>query len=403
MERQGMFCTLLLIFLQMDPALTHTELHTPSTTVLGQEGESLTLECRSSRDSLLVKWGYVPPGSTAIRWLLSWSQGSKHFTRMPGIEPRFSGSNESKHILNIDNLKQKDSATYYCQNEDTADDWCGCGITLKVKPTILPRPPSVDVHYAPPESISQQTGNSTLVCVSRGFYPKEISVSWYKGGIQVFSEITHWGRLMDSNDCYTMISKLAISTSQWFSGSHYTCVVSHEALSSPIIRKINKDDGYIQEPVIQLVSPPLDAASAGLTVVMSCLVSDFYPADISVTWRDENGPVDTGVMQFAVALGSNSTYRTVSQLTVPTAERESNCTYWCEVKHVSLGQPIRRAVSKELASVKPSHSPGMVALLWIVAIVGCLLLITVAVIVYKKTTSSFRTETGSVGEPLSYS
>ncbi|XP_072368086.1 uncharacterized protein [Scyliorhinus torazame] len=133
MESQGMFCTLL-IFLRMDSAFTHTELHTPSTTVLGQEGESLTLGCTASGDALLVKWGYVPPGSTDIRWLLSWSRGSKHFNRMPGIEPRFSGSNGSKHALKIDNLKQKDSATYYCQTEDTADDWCGCGTTLKVKP-----------------------------------------------------------------------------------------------------------------------------------------------------------------------------------------------------------------------------------------------------------------------------
>ncbi|XP_078087760.1 immunoglobulin kappa light chain-like [Mustelus asterias] len=392
MKMQGMFWSFFLIVLQTDPLFSHTTLHISSTTVSSQEGASVTLQCRTSQDNLLTKWGYVPPGSTEIKWLVSWRPGSNNFTRMPGIEPRFSGSGEN--TLKIDNVKQEDSARYYCQNEKEADDWCGCGTTLKVKPTILPRPPSVNVHYAPPERISQQTG-STIVCMSRGFYPKEISVSWYKGGMQVLSEISHSGRLMDSDGRYTMISKLAISTSQWLNGSRYTCIVSHEALSLPVIRTIGKDDGYIQEPVIQLISPSVDAASARLTVVMSCLVSDFYPAAISVTWRDENGPVDIGVMQFAVALGSNSTYQTVSQLTVPTAEWESNCTYWCEVKHVSLGQPMRRAVSKDLEAVKSSQSPGMMTLLWIVSVVGCLLLIIVAtILIYKKTTSSFPTETG---------
>ncbi|GCC32114.1 hypothetical protein chiPu_0010574 [Chiloscyllium punctatum] len=96
---------------------------------------------------------------------------------MPGIEARFSESSASKYSLKIDNLGAEDSATYYCQSGEDGADWCGCGITLKVKPTVLPRPPSVNLHYAPPQKDSQQT-ESSLLLKSSGYLADVLDTLW---------------------------------------------------------------------------------------------------------------------------------------------------------------------------------------------------------------------------------
>eukprot|EP00061_Rhincodon_typus_P011259 g36146.t1 len=128
-----MFCIFVLIALQLDPVAPHTALSMPSATVLRQEEGSVTFECLSSNEKLLMKWGYVTPGSSETKWLMYWNPGEKKAIRMPGIEPRFSQSKSSKYGLKIDALRLEDSATYYCQSGEEGNDWCACGTTLKVK------------------------------------------------------------------------------------------------------------------------------------------------------------------------------------------------------------------------------------------------------------------------------
>ncbi|GCC32115.1 hypothetical protein chiPu_0010575 [Chiloscyllium punctatum] len=498
--------SLLLVAWQIDAVLSNANLIILQAVRDVREGETVSLGCLSSRqqDDHVLTWGYVPVGTTNIKWILSMSPGSTDIVQHPGFEPRFSATNDSDLTLTIERVKMEDSRRFYCQSKDTVvktNEWCGCAVILNVKPAITPRPPSVELLQPSSEEVSLQA-DCKLVCVVSEFYPDTVSVSWYVGSTQLSSGVSNSGILMESEDSYTMISELTVPTHHWLHGLHYTCLVSDKTLSSPIRKVISKDDlippsvyvlpptseeigvkktatsvclavgfypkdivfswlvnnhnttfrsktlppalntngsyssrseltvavhewesgslftcqiqhvllstpvrhslrkindGYIQEPVIQLISPQSDIVSAGQNVTLTCLVSDFYPAAVSVTWRDENGPVDTGVTQFAVALGSTGTYRTVSQLTVPTAEWESNHPYWCEVNHVSLGQTLQRVVTKDLGI--SSGTPGIMTPLRIVTVVGGLLLIITAVtITYKITTSSSSTETENYKE-----
>ncbi|GCB72098.1 hypothetical protein scyTo_0006168 [Scyliorhinus torazame] len=305
-----------------------------------------------------MRWGYVPTNSSNIKWLVSLSPGSTDFSRIPGIEPRFSGTSESKLTLKIDSLNQTDSTDYYCQSVvDNGDDWCGCGLTLKVKPAITPRPPSVYLLHPSTEKMSQQT-DSKLVCVVNDFYPETVTVSWYMGSTQLSSGISNSGILMESEGSYTIISELAVSTFQWVSGLRYTCVVSHKSLSSPIRKVVNIDDPI--PPSIYVLPPTFEEIDVKKTSTIVCLAVGFYPESIFFRWLVNS-----------------------------------------QVKAASRSQTLPSVLNTNGSYTSRSGILGIMAPLWIVAVVGGLLLIIAAVIlIHKKTTSSSRSETADFRETL---
>jgi len=81
---------------------------------------------------------------------------------------------------------------------------------------------------APPENKEGET--MTLTCYVKDFYPKEVFVSWLVDD-EPAKGYKHKTSLPMQNDKYfSVYSQITVDSSEWKSGTVYSCVVYHETI-----------------------------------------------------------------------------------------------------------------------------------------------------------------------------
>ena len=73
-----------------------------------------------------------------------------------------------------------------------------------------------------------------------------------------------------------------------------------------------------------------------------CLISDFYPGNVTVAWKADGTPVTRGVVTSQASKQSNSKYAASSYLTLTGSEWKSKSSYSCEVTHE--GSTVKKTV-----------------------------------------------------------
>ncbi|MBS2599521.1 immunoglobulin domain-containing protein, partial [Salmonella enterica subsp. enterica serovar Typhimurium] len=131
-------------------------------------------------------------------------------------------------------------ADYYCQQTNTnADHPFGKGTELRLSrekspPTVTLLPPS-------PEEV-KTNGTATLVCLANHFYPDEVKVEWKKDGVAISDGVQTSNYLRASDSTYSVSSLLTLSGTGWESNASFSCVVTHESLSSPLSKSIRRSE-----------------------------------------------------------------------------------------------------------------------------------------------------------------
>ena len=64
-----------------------------------------------------------------------------------------------------------------------------------------------------------------------------------------------------------------------------------------------------------------------------CLISDFYPGNVTVAWKADGSPVTRGVVTSQASQQSSSKYVASSYLTLTGSEWKPKSSYSCEVTH----------------------------------------------------------------------
>uniref|UniRef100_A0A8C3VS97 Ig-like domain-containing protein n=1 Tax=Catagonus wagneri TaxID=51154 RepID=A0A8C3VS97_9CETA len=142
------------------------------------------------------------------------------------------------------------------------------------------------------------------------------------------------------NGTYTATSTLPVSASDWIEGETYYCNVTHPDLPKPILRSISKGQG---EP------PP--GPESGSDLALTCLIQNFFPADISVRWL-RNGalvPADRFATTRPRHAGSSvHSFFIYSRLVVSQADWEQS-EFACQVIHEALPGPrtLQKSESKD--------------------------------------------------------
>uniref|UniRef100_UPI002ED709FD Inosine binding IgG Fab, heavy chain n=1 Tax=Mus musculus TaxID=10090 RepID=UPI002ED709FD len=206
---------------------------------LKKPGETVKISCKASGYTFTnfgMNWVKQAPGKG-----LKWMGWIKTYTGEPIYVDDFKGrfafsleTSASTAYLQINTLKNEDTATYFCARgrpEGYVLDYWGQGTSVTVS-SAKTTPPSV--YPLAPGSAAQTNSMVTLGCLVKGYFPEPVTVTWNSGSL---SSGVHTFPAVLQSDLYTLSSSVTVPSSTWPSET-VTCNVAHPASSTKVDKKI---------------------------------------------------------------------------------------------------------------------------------------------------------------------
>ncbi|XP_051659383.1 tyrosine-protein phosphatase non-receptor type substrate 1-like [Manacus candei] len=167
-------------------------------------------------------------------------------------------------------------------------------------------------------------------CTAGGFFPKDISVKWFKDRASISSQlpqVTEW-----REKSYNMSSSVTVVLGEGDVPSRLICEVQHSA-SETLLR------GMYQLNRVLRVSPSVDVSpdqtspiELNKTVKFTCHVKGFYPANVAVSWL-ENGMKMKVQNDSRPSLLRQGLLELRSQVEVQATEERNGSVFTCLVVH----------------------------------------------------------------------
>ncbi|XP_067870240.1 immunoglobulin mu heavy chain-like [Heterodontus francisci] len=287
-------------------------------------GESHKLSCGVSGFSLSsnsMHWVKQVPGK-GLQWVaVIASSGSKYYAS--GVQGRFEVSKSGNTAyLQLNNLRVEDTAMYYCHS-DYLDYW-GSGTFLTVT-SVTQSVPSVYIS-SPSCGTSSNQDEISLLCLVKDFQPESISQTWSRDNGVISTGIKKYPAVLGKNTKYTMSSVLKVSASDWNSNKVYHCKAGYKP-DEMVERQIKKPKSPNLIPLV----PSPEVVYNQTTAVLGCVISGYSPDSVQVSWKKDR--VDQSGVVLHSKQRNDSTFETVSYLTVPVVEWTTGDVYTCEVSH----------------------------------------------------------------------
>ncbi|XP_078417606.1 immunoglobulin kappa light chain-like [Cetorhinus maximus] len=200
-------------------------------------GQTATITCTASQSvSNYVSWYQQREGQKPTLLIYGAT------TRFTGTSERFTGSGSgTQFTLTISNVQNEDVADYYCQGYSSSSNVGPFGKGTKLRLSREKSPPTLTLLPPSPEEVKTK-GTATLVCLANHFYPDEVKVQWKKDGAAISDGVQTSNYLRASDSTYSVSSLLTLSGSGWESNARFSCVVTHESLSSPLSKSIRRSE-----------------------------------------------------------------------------------------------------------------------------------------------------------------
>ncbi|XP_078408980.1 immunoglobulin lambda-1 light chain-like [Cetorhinus maximus] len=142
---------------------------------------------------------------------------------------------------------------------------------------------------------------------------------------------------------------LTISQVQSEDEANYYCgvyVASSELYIFGTGTKLTAQATESSRPSVSLLPPSLNQISAAKTATLVCLVNNFFPGSVVVSWSVDGKVRDNGVQTTQAVRDTEQTYRMSSYLTLTAAEWNSHEVYTCGVTHESLGSQLQQIIKR---------------------------------------------------------
>ncbi|KAM4717741.1 immunoglobulin heavy constant mu [Anableps anableps] len=204
----------------------------------------------------------------------------------------------------------------------------------------------------------QKREQVTVACLFVAASLSDFSITWRVDGRQSSSSNIYTEKpVSHKNGTETLHSFLNVSKDDWYSNKQVSCEGKHLCSNKSYKDHISKSTDLYQ-PVLRIVEPTFAELNTSDSVILTCLVSGFFPSDIIVQWR-KNGqqlPESHYMNSPSWKEPGTSYFSMRSRLNVTKAE-ENYSTYSCVVRHESSETPVEASISDVFASVtytKPS-------------------------------------------------
>lgn len=343
--------------------------------------------------------GYVP-GDMEVIWLVDGQKATNMFSyTAPGTQE---GNMTSTHSeLNITQGEWVSQKTYTCQvvyqgltfNANARKCTGTAPHPHRLPHTRAQRGATARPHAAPPtHAESDPRGVSSyltppspldlyvhkspkITCLVVDLASTEgMSLTWSRES----GEPVHPGKPEERaqfNGTISVTSTLPVDTEDWIEGETYHCTVTHPDLPKDLVRSIAKAPGEPQAqgrggppgrepgltphlspgkraaPEVYVFLPPEEDEGTKDKVTLTCLIQNFFPADISVQWLRNDSPLQTD--QDATTWphkvpGSRPAFFVFSRLEVSRADWEEQNAFTCQVVHEALSDSriLKKTVSK---------------------------------------------------------
>ncbi|XP_027723630.1 signal-regulatory protein beta-1-like isoform X2 [Vombatus ursinus] len=342
----------------------------PKDPVSVAEGEMVTLNCTVP--------GILPAGP--VKWFKGKEpQRQEIYNFKGGTYPRItkaaSSSSTTDFSISISNITPEDSGTYYCVkfkkgNPDTeVKSGGGTMLSVMVKP-------SVPVVSGPKERVNSEHMEN-FICNSMGFFPKTITLKWFKNGKEISAQ---WTKVFpqDNSVSYNITSTVKLKLEASDVHSKVICEVNHSTLQSPLRGTKNLSDIIRVLPKVNVSSQLFAMNYNNIT----CHIMEFYPKTVSVIWL-ENG--------FTIVIGKTSkptenkdgTYSLNTSFLVNVCGQKEGQEITCQVLHDS--QPPISASKTFIASSlsgtmdKKESGQGLSGQLFVIFLLGLKVLLLFSV------------------------
>ncbi|XP_064247296.1 tyrosine-protein phosphatase non-receptor type substrate 1-like isoform X2 [Passer domesticus] len=299
-------------------------LQQPQAKVTVAAGETLTLNCTTSPIA----------GPGPVKWLKGWGQGNKTVYDQNDKDPLFRvtravDGSDTDFTIHIRNVQPEDMGTYYCVKfvkGDSGDDEVfrhgnGTEVSVQAKPS----PPLV----SGPEQRARPGQSVPFTCTSGGFFPEEIGVKWFKNKnpMAVQSpQVTEWRR-----KTYNMSSTAMVTLQKEDALSELICEVQHSTLPGPLRGSYQLSRVLRVPPSVEVRAEP-SPAELNKTVTFTCLVKEFYPANLSVSWLENGIEIKVQNVSRTRKL-PQGLFELRSQVEVQATEERNGSTITCTVVH----------------------------------------------------------------------
>ncbi|XP_052506394.1 tyrosine-protein phosphatase non-receptor type substrate 1-like [Budorcas taxicolor] len=350
----------------------------PERSVSVAAGETATLHCTMTSLSPVgpTKWFRENgPG-----WELIYSQKGDVSPRVTSVADT-TKRNNMDFSIRISNITPADTGVYHCvkfrkgeQGDVEFKSGPGTHLTVSAKPS----PPMVSgptVRATPEQTV-------IFTCTSHGFFPRNISLKWFKNGNELSASQTSVDPEED-NVSYSITSTTKVLLAPGDVHSQVICEVAHVTLRGgpPLRGTANLSETIRVPPTLELTAYP----SAESQVFISCQVNNFYPPHLQLTWL-ENGSVSQTEAASVLIENKDGTFNQTSWLLVNSSAHREAVVLTCQVKHdgqlvVSKNHTLEVSAPQKAQSTHGLPGPELSSLWAVVFLVPkMLLLLSVSVI-----------------------
>ncbi|XP_064585876.1 tyrosine-protein phosphatase non-receptor type substrate 1-like isoform X2 [Zonotrichia leucophrys gambelii] len=318
-------CLLLLALPGVDAQASQAfTLQQPQAKVTVTAGDNLTLNCIASGDA----------GPGPVMWLKGLGSGSKTVYDPNNEDPSsrvtvaVPGS-DTNFTIHIRNVQPEDMGTYYCvkfvKGSTGADEFFRRGSGTEVTVQAKPSPPLV----SGPEQRAMPDKSVPFTCTTGGFFPDKIGVKWSKNGNSMTAQPPQVTQ--SRMKTYNMSSTVEVALQKDDARSQITCEVTHPTLPAPLQGSFRLSRVLRVPPSID-VQPEPSPAEVNKTVAFTCLLKEFYPPNVSVSWL-ENGIEIKGQNLSGPLEVSRGLFELRSRVEVQATEEKNGSTITCRVVH----------------------------------------------------------------------
>ncbi|NWV30670.1 SHPS1 phosphatase, partial [Grantiella picta] len=300
------------------------KLQQPQDKVSVTAGETLTLNCTIS--------GIAAPGP--VRWLKGWGSGNRtiYDQREKDPRPRVTRAvvgSDTDFTIRIGNVQLEDMGIYYCvkfsKKLGGADEVFKSGNGTEVSVQAKPSPPLV----SGPEQRAGPGQSVPFTCTTGGFFPENIGVKWFKNQDPMMAQlpkVTEW-----KGNSYNMSSTVMVTLQKDDVRSQLTCEVRHSTLQSPLRGRYQLSRVLRVPPSVEVRAEP-SPVDVNKTVTFTCLVKEFYPANLSVSWLENGTEIKVENASRASVL-PRGLFELRSQVEVQATEEKNGSMVTCMVVH----------------------------------------------------------------------
>lgn len=235
----------------------------------------------------------------------------------------------------------------------------------------------MSVYLIPPSPLDLYVHKSPKVaCLAVDLASLEgLSLQWSRESGGLLTGATQSSK-RHFNMTYSVTSVLPVAAQDWIAGETYECRLSHSDLPREIVRTIAKAPGEWPgrgeaggplepgrltphlsigtdtAPEVFIFPPPEKKQGAQDTVTLSCLIQNFFPADISVQWLRDGALIPRDQHATTRPLrdqGASPAFFVYSRLEVGRADWEKRSRFTCRVTHQALpgSRTLEQSVSKD--------------------------------------------------------